>query len=565
MSWLFEVATAYSLSRVREFYGSLETSYPLVYTLFCTFLILICHEGGGAHVTDPQVLSKLVAHLIADMALYVMTTVCLKIALGIFFLRVVIKPWQRYTIYAAMSVSVIYGIFYFFMAIFQCGLPSHALDNARAENCLPPSVVLGLGYTHGTINAVTDWTFGLLPAFVLWDSGMPRADKLSVYGILALGAIGSISSVVRLPYVRGLIMNENFFANAVNIAIWSVIEPGVGITAASLATLRPLLRCCCGDGVKETSQTRSFSSGANNLHRQLQTTTKMSTSTYEMDGSSPPRSGTTTTQSADDGSNHSPRGAYAPPPNAPLRTMTTSTSGGGKQHTSSIIIDLPTVERCYSNNRNTRQQERYYSVNRVQQQQRRSLGAPAGSENRNGSWTAAAVAVVPRPVGPLREYSGRSEISTATAAVGARPGTVRLLSGRSDLSTVTTSTAQRLSYGQIGGGGDVAVPVIARPAPARQYSARSELSIATPAVATRPGSVTLLSGRSEVSTATTATATAQRISYGQIGSGGDAAVPVIARPSPVRRQQSGRNDFSTTATANSAAQRLNFSYGRNGN
>jgi hypothetical protein len=36
--------------------------------------------------------------------------------------------------------------------------------------------------------------------------------------------------------------NVDFWAKVQPLAVWSAIEPGLGITAASLATLRPLLR-----------------------------------------------------------------------------------------------------------------------------------------------------------------------------------------------------------------------------------------------------------------------------------------------------------------------------------
>lgn len=38
--------------------------------------------------------------------------------------------------------------------------------------------------------------------------------------------------------------NIDFFEVGVNITLWSIIEAGLCITAASLATLRPLFRCC---------------------------------------------------------------------------------------------------------------------------------------------------------------------------------------------------------------------------------------------------------------------------------------------------------------------------------
>lgn len=88
---------------------------------------------------------------------------------------------------------------------------------------------------------------------------MPRAAKTSAGVLLALAAIGSISSLIRIAYIPGLKSGPHFFSEALDIDVWSVIEPGIGITAASLATLRPLFRF-----MRETTRNiKSFSSSTN--------------------------------------------------------------------------------------------------------------------------------------------------------------------------------------------------------------------------------------------------------------------------------------------------------------
>lgn len=52
----------------------------------------------------------------------------------------------------------------------------------------------------------------------------------------------SAATIVRLPYVYTLAHSEDFLWDTQPVAIWSSVEPGIGITAISLATLRPLFR-----------------------------------------------------------------------------------------------------------------------------------------------------------------------------------------------------------------------------------------------------------------------------------------------------------------------------------
>ena len=56
---------------------------------------------------------------------------------------------------------------------------------------------------------------------------------------------GSTATLVRFKFEKGLTNDEEFFFAAGNLAITTTIEAGLGITAASLATLKPLFKCCC--------------------------------------------------------------------------------------------------------------------------------------------------------------------------------------------------------------------------------------------------------------------------------------------------------------------------------
>lgn len=180
-----------------------------------------------------------------ELAWYICAMVFLKLSLAVFFLRVCIERWQRWIIYGSASIYTLYAFAYLFVAVFECGNPANILVFEIEGRCIPWSVLGPINYIHGSLNAVTDWIFAILPIFVLYKSNLPSQAKYSACGILALGALGSICSLVRLGYIH--VLDEKlgvFFRDAASIAIASVIETGLGITAASLATLRPLFQSC---------------------------------------------------------------------------------------------------------------------------------------------------------------------------------------------------------------------------------------------------------------------------------------------------------------------------------
>lgn len=169
----------------------------------------------------------------------------LKLSLAVFFLRVCIERWQRWTIYIVTALYTLYTIGYLFVAVFQCGNPVDFLVHELKNECIPWSILSPLNYTHASLNAITDWVCAILPIFVLQRSNMPTKAKWSVCGLMVLGALGSVCSLVRLAYIQ-ILHNTNFtfFRQSTSITIVSIIECGLGITAASLATLRPLFHSC---------------------------------------------------------------------------------------------------------------------------------------------------------------------------------------------------------------------------------------------------------------------------------------------------------------------------------
>ncbi|MCJ1366845.1 hypothetical protein MMC16_005975 [Acarospora aff. strigata] len=109
-------------------------------------------------------------------------------------------------------------------------------------SCISPHGIAAATYAHSAVSAAADWTFGILPVFLIWDVKMNPQTKISIAIILGLGAIGSTATLVRIKFIDGLTKPEDFLYNTLDVAIWSTVEPGVGIIAASIPTLRPLFK-----------------------------------------------------------------------------------------------------------------------------------------------------------------------------------------------------------------------------------------------------------------------------------------------------------------------------------
>ncbi|EME47215.1 hypothetical protein DOTSEDRAFT_166073, partial [Dothistroma septosporum NZE10] len=176
------------------------------FTGYCIIVVLIESVGGGQRPNEldfPQ-LSRLVGMVVSSFGLYIGSMMFFKISLGLFYLRLVIRPWQRHVVHVMIYFNIFYGTLLFFVAIFNCGDPTEYLENELKNVCMPQDTLYGIQVTGSILNAITDWVFAVLPIFVLAKASMPLATKLSAGLILCLACGGSIVSLIRIPYIHGL-------------------------------------------------------------------------------------------------------------------------------------------------------------------------------------------------------------------------------------------------------------------------------------------------------------------------------------------------------------------------
>ena len=171
---------------------------------------------------------------------------CLKLSIGIFLLRIAISEVariHRIVIYVIIIVTELYGAFFFFLFILQCRPSSYFWTRyaGGTGSCINPDITVDATYGYSAISCICDWSLAIIPVFLIWNLQMNTRTKVSVAMILACGGIASTATIIRLPYVHTL-ASQDFLYATIDVAIWSTAETGMGITASSLATLRPLFR-----------------------------------------------------------------------------------------------------------------------------------------------------------------------------------------------------------------------------------------------------------------------------------------------------------------------------------
>ncbi|KAE8135039.1 hypothetical protein BDV38DRAFT_273083 [Aspergillus pseudotamarii] len=174
--------------------------------------------------------------------LYIITVTIGRLSIAITLLRLTVERIHTWILYAVMVLSTAVGIVFLFVSIFQCQPVSYYWNLLWMEgHCLDMDARLGIVYMYSGVVAACDFTMGILPVFIIWRLQMDPRTKVAVAGILGIACIASAAVIVRIPFLSSA-KSPDFLHATTQISIWSNIEASLGITAGSLATVRPIIR-----------------------------------------------------------------------------------------------------------------------------------------------------------------------------------------------------------------------------------------------------------------------------------------------------------------------------------
>ncbi|KAH6857012.1 hypothetical protein B0I37DRAFT_88884 [Chaetomium sp. MPI-CAGE-AT-0009] len=214
------------------------------FSVYCSVSFAGLAHGTGYHREDLSQEAYSTARMwwYCCYPTYALTMCLTKISMALFFRRVIIERLHKRILAAAALLTIGSCLIFFFASIFQCWPVSYYWDkNSQTGKCIPDGIIIALVLLFSVINIITDFTFALMPAWVLSHLNMKSKTKVALALLMALGCVASAAVVIRLPYVH-LIASEDFLYDTIDIAIWSTTEQGLAITAGGLATLQPLVK-----------------------------------------------------------------------------------------------------------------------------------------------------------------------------------------------------------------------------------------------------------------------------------------------------------------------------------
>lgn len=125
--------------------------------------------------------------------MYVVATALVKLSICIFLFRFTVKRAIRDVIYVVITVVICFSIFLFFFALFQCRPVSEywrrAVELMPQGSCMDPMAAVRASYAHSAIITAVDWTLGILPIVIVWNTNQTTSTKLYIALVLGLGSL----------------------------------------------------------------------------------------------------------------------------------------------------------------------------------------------------------------------------------------------------------------------------------------------------------------------------------------------------------------------------------------
>ncbi|KAL8948136.1 MAG: hypothetical protein Q9222_005647 [Ikaeria aurantiellina] len=219
--------------------------------------------GSGRHLiaVGQRNLQRFLLLSYTFQIIYGVTMTIIKISILLFYCRLFPREstprYWRMAVYIIATVMILFCIGGVTACIFQCTPVDYAWLRTGEGHCIN---TLLLFYISSAVTVVTDVIILLLPMPIVWKLQMPRAKRYGVLAIFLLGGFVCIASIVRFFYLHEIVPTDATWTQ-INPAIWSIIEPSIGIVSACLPIMGPIFRTKI-TSVRTTSWfTRSKSSG----------------------------------------------------------------------------------------------------------------------------------------------------------------------------------------------------------------------------------------------------------------------------------------------------------------
>ncbi|QPC77101.1 hypothetical protein HYE68_007853 [Fusarium pseudograminearum] len=115
-------------------------------------------------------------------------------------------------------------------------------DQSAKGECWSPDVFNRSSYVVSSFTVLTDLVLAVVPIRAFCKLQLKRQEKLEITFMLGLTFLSAIFTIIKATYLYTFNDRTDPLYNVVTLIIWGLVEQNVVIMAASVPTLRPLIR-----------------------------------------------------------------------------------------------------------------------------------------------------------------------------------------------------------------------------------------------------------------------------------------------------------------------------------
>ncbi|KAK4099846.1 hypothetical protein N658DRAFT_516969 [Parathielavia hyrcaniae] len=197
--------------------------------------------GQDIWTLTPEQITNFLFYFYIMAVLYFTQVALIKICLLLFYLRIFPARPVRRLLWGTVGFSIVFGIFFVFLVIFQCTPISffwEKWDGEHEGKCLDSNAI---AWANAAVSIALDfWMLGI-PLAQLKTLNLHWKKKIGVALMFCVGTFVTVVSIVRL---RALVLfgkSSNPTWDNFPVSLWSTVEISVGIICTCMPTLRLLL------------------------------------------------------------------------------------------------------------------------------------------------------------------------------------------------------------------------------------------------------------------------------------------------------------------------------------
>ncbi|WXC67266.1 hypothetical protein SNK03_013050 [Fusarium graminearum] len=215
------------------------------FVVFTAMYFLVSANGTGLdiwHVQDEDITACYKIILVAEY-MYAITLTLTKLSILAFFLRIFPDHNFRRMVHGTVAFIIVMSATFLVLFMLQSVPMKVSWEGWKEKN--PKGVLLStnaIATSHGAINVALDVWMLILPMTQLWKIGIKPKKKIGIMSMFGAGALLTIFSTVRIPYISKFALSKNITADTVDTVIWSMVETSIGMIVACMPGARQFVR-----------------------------------------------------------------------------------------------------------------------------------------------------------------------------------------------------------------------------------------------------------------------------------------------------------------------------------